>query len=155
MSTKLAYLGITSRSGWYSSDVGKWRAWIGWEEIGDRDGLIAMWAVAAGAESTSENAAVIATLLANKARFAVRALVDDHRLGQAGRQPEEAFVRQTLAPAKAALAASVGAPDLAALGGERASARWATAVVSCRPVIVTQRVVPPLAVVGVDASSCP
>lgn len=125
------------------------------EEIGHRDGLIAMWAVAAWAESTSENAAVIATLLADKTRLAVGALVDDHRLGQAGRQPEEAFVWLTLAKAEAALAASVGAPDLAALGGERASARWAAAVLSSGSGIVTQRVVPPLAVVGVDASSCP
>lgn len=104
-------------------------------------------------EATAEYATFIATLSADETRLAVGALVDDHRLGQAGRQPEEAFVRLTLAQAEAALAASVGAPDLASLGGERASARWAVALLGSGWVIVTQRVVPPLRVVGVGASS--
>jgi hypothetical protein len=124
------------------------------EEIGDRDGFVAMWAGTAWTETTAENTAVIATLLADVTRLAVGALVDDDRLGQAGRQPEEAFVRLTLAEAKAALAARVGTPDLATLDGEETSTGAAAPVLSGGSGIVTQRVVPPLAVADVVASSC-
>ena len=53
------------------------------EEIGDRDGLIAVRAVTIWTEAPAEDAAVIATLLPTETRLAIRALVDDHRLGQA------------------------------------------------------------------------
>lgn len=52
------------------------------EEIGDRDGLIAVRAGTAWTEAPAEDATVIATLLTNETRLAIRALVDDDRLGR-------------------------------------------------------------------------
>jgi hypothetical protein len=90
-------VGITSGVDGSASVVERWRTRIVSEEIGDRDGFVAMWAVAAGAKAAAEDAAVIATLLAEETRLAVGALIDDGRLGQTCGEAECAFIRRTLA----------------------------------------------------------
>ena len=94
------------------------RAEVVGDEISDRDGLVAMWAVTTRTKAAAEGTAVVATLLADETRLALGALIDDDRLWQTYGEAECAFVRRTLAEAEATLAAGVGAPDLATLSGE-------------------------------------
>jgi hypothetical protein len=125
------------------------------DQISDRDGFVAMWAVTTRTKAAAEGTAVIATLLADETRLALGALIDDDRRRQTYSEAEGAFVRRTLAEAEATLAAGDGAPDLTTLNGEGAAAGAAAALRRRGLGIVTQRAVPPPVVVDGGAWSCP
>ncbi len=85
------------------------------EQIGEGDGVVAVWAGTAEAEATAEDVAVRAALLAEEARLAGRAFIDgadDERAARAegGRQGIE-IEQRAVSPASAvrALLAGVGA----------------------------------------------
>jgi hypothetical protein len=131
------------------------RAEVRVDELSDRDGVVAMWAMTTRTKAAAEGTAVVATLLADETRLALGALIDDDRLRQTYSEAECAFVRRTLAEAEATLAAGVGAPDPLTLNGEGAAAGAAAALRRRGLGIVTQRAVPPPVVVDVGAWSCP
>ncbi|MBV9545783.1 MAG: hypothetical protein JOY61_15540 [Chloroflexi bacterium] len=82
-----------------------------------------MRAWSSGAKPTAEDAALVAPLLADEPRLALRALVHDGALREASAQAELALVGRLLAEAEATLAASIGAIGSAPTRAERLPAR--------------------------------
>ena len=109
------------------------------KQISDGDGVIAMWAGAAGTEPTAKHTAFVTPLLAEESCFACGALVDDRRGGQAVRQAKTQFVCRPLATTESTLTAGVRAVQLTAMSSKGTLAGSAYTLVDRSPAIVTQR----------------
>lgn len=70
-----------------------------------------MGAFAARPQSLAENPAIIAALLAEVASLALRALIDDGRLGETAREDDRGLVGDGASESETALAAGGRAPD--------------------------------------------
>jgi len=109
------------------------------DQIRDSDGFVAVGAWPSRAKPTAEDAALIAALVSEQTRVALRALVDDRRPWQTAGQPETELVGRSLAEAETPLAAGGRAVGLAPASAEAATTGGAGALARRGGGIVTQR----------------